>query len=715
MEDTKEALDALRKGRDNATEEVLETLRLDGSKEALDGMCELYPTMESTYMRIRLLSVISTYDGLEGHPALAAEFVATQVANNASNLGDPDLTEAGLVALSNCRSAGPAALRELMAKGLPAETRERALQLYIQMSPGNDTDFLRGIYVLPHMLDKGDKDEGKGKKPKKGKGKKDEAEDAGDKVLRNTTPMRRMALEAFWRQASVDDLNGYLQKEPEPSLASILLTALDEKKAPDIEEKAGRILESVTVPGELRAVAADIVAKRKGTSVIPLFVDLAKSKATTPASLNWAMANILRGFPGDEVRKELEGRLGKAKGAELEFLLDAMPMPCDDKIVKKVSKSLRSKDSQERVATARFLARVGGDKNNKDLEKAVSGEKERYVAGAMLSALSTLYSGSQEWIDQLVAMTEDAKAPALADAAKLEIMRQGRAKDFDLFVKWLSDADWSVRQSALVALEGLQHPRVLAPIIGRMDQESGRLRYEFAETLFRLTGKDFGRNVKAWQGWLEQEGDEVEVLSKGEQADALRQRVLKAQKETSRTPRFFGIEIRSQRVIFIIDVSGSMNELLKGRYVGETGEVRMERAKKELIEAIGALEDGTRFNIISFSSGVDPWSDTPLAEAEVPDREKAKEWAGALGAMGGTNLYGALRAALEEPDVDTILVLSDGEPSVGDVIDPGAIRADIAARNRERNIKIHTIALGGTLKILEWLAVDSGGRFVQIE
>ncbi|MEZ5975637.1 MAG: hypothetical protein R3E96_12590 [Planctomycetota bacterium] len=49
------------------------------------------------------------------------------------------------------------------------------------------------------------------------------------------------------------------------------------------------------------------------------------------------------------------------------------------------------------------------------------------------------------------------------------------------------------------------------------------------------------------------------------------------------------------------------------------------------------------------------------------------------------------------------------------MIDPGAIRADIAARNRERNIKIHTIALGGTLKILEWLAVDSGGRFVQIE
>ncbi|MCA9002886.1 MAG: hypothetical protein KDB61_13260, partial [Planctomycetes bacterium] len=68
-----------------------------------------------------------------------------------------------------------------------------------------------------------------------------------------------------------------------------------------------------------------------------------------------------------------------------------------------------------------------------------------------------------------------------------------------------------------------------------------------------------------------------------------------------------------------------------------------------------------------------------------------------------------------EPDVDTILVLSDGEPSVGDLIDPGAIREDIQARNRERNIRIHTIALGGSLKILEWLAEDSGGRFVQIE
>jgi hypothetical protein len=30
--------------------------------------------------------------------------------------------------------------------------------------------------------------------------------------------------------------------------------------------------------------------------------------------------------------------------------------------------------------------------------------------------------------------------------------------------------------------------------------------------------------------------------------------------------------------------------------------------------------------------------------------------------------------------------------------------------NKDRNIRIHTVAMGGSLKILEWLAEDSDGE-----
>ena len=81
----------------------------------------------------------------------------------------------------------------------------------------------------------------------------------------------------------------------------------------------------------------------------------------------------------------------------------------------------------------------------------------------------------------------------------------------------------------------------------------------------------------------------------------------------------------------------------------------------------------------------------------------------------GTNLYGSLEFAFDDPDVDTIFILSDGEPSVGDIIDPQLIREAIAERNATRNVVINTIAFGADLQVLEWLAEDSGGTHVSID
>ena len=96
-------------------------------------------------------------------------------------------------------------------------------------------------------------------------------------------------------------------------------------------------------------------------------------------------------------------------------------------------------------------------------------------------------------------------------------------------------------------------------------------------------------------------------------------------------------------------------------------------------------------------------------------RDEAQEFVDRLGAMGGTNLYGALRHAFTDPDVDTIFVLSDGEPSVGDVIDPFEIRMHVKRWNAERDIVVNSIAVGGSFQILEWLAEDSGGTHVRFD
>jgi Mg-chelatase subunit ChlD len=178
---------------------------------------------------------------------------------------------------------------------------------------------------------------------------------------------------------------------------------------------------------------------------------------------------------------------------------------------------------------------------------------------------------------------------------------------------------------------------------------------------------------------------------------------------------FYNLRIVSHRVIFIIDVSGSMNEPTRSASFGRPGEARIEVAKRELLKCIDALDKDALFNLVVFSGGVDRWLDDGVAESKSAERAAAKSFVSRLGADGGTNLYGALATAFADPDVDTIYVLSDGEPSVGDVIDPAEIRSRVFRWNEHRGIVIHTIAIGGSFRILEWLAADSGGSHVKFD
>ena len=64
---------------------------------------------------------------------------------------------------------------------------------------------------------------------------------------------------------------------------------------------------------------------------------------------------------------------------------------------------------------------------------------------------------------------------------------------------------------------------------------------------------------------------------------------------------------------------------------------------------------------------------------------------GKLRAAGETNAYGALKRAFEDPDVDTIYLLSDGVPTVGDKYIPELIRLEVEEWNRDRRVIINCI------------------------
>ena len=63
-------------------------------------------------------------------------------------------------------------------------------------------------------------------------------------------------------------------------------------------------------------------------------------------------------------------------------------------------------------------------------------------------------------------------------------------------------------------------------------------------------------------------------------------------------------------------------------------------------------------------------------------------------AAGGTNVYDALAAAFDDDRIDTIYLLTDGDPSAGEIVDAGTLREEVARWNSIRGIRIHCIAVG---------------------
>jgi len=133
------------------------------------------------------------------------------------------------------------------------------------------------------------------------------------------------------------------------------------------------------------------------------------------------------------------------------------------------------------------------------------------------------------------------------------------------------------------------------------------------------------------------------------------------------------------------------------------------------LKCVGGLDPSAFFNVVIFSSGVEKWIDGSLAAASQKNRDEAKAYIEKIGANGGTNLYGAVKEAFEDKDVDTIFILSDGEPSVGEETDPVVIREHVKAWNEHRGIVINTIQIAGQFQVLDWLAEDSGGTHVKYE
>lgn len=700
IDEVSDLAEKIKRARDEADEEEIARLAEIGTRAAAEAMVDVYGSMGSIYMRLEVLKKLPRFDGV----AEAEQLALQKLMDIATESQEKELRDAALDALGSCQKLGKSFLAMIVDSPAEDDIRERAMDLHVAMSTKDDHAWYRKIYEREKAAE-----EPVVKKRDKRK-KKDDEDTEPELKVHKLASLRRKAFEVIAPELSLEEVEKAL-KEPGWRLRLLAFQEYDRrepKKALALAEEVYSDLDG-THP-ELRIFAAKLLAADQGKKIADRFIEDGQ-KFMTPTQLRNALADLLADFRDKAVEAKLVKLVGRGKVYEKLFSLRAVRKVDDDKLNKKIQKLLGDKEVDVCIAAARVLAERGDVTAVKPLEKLIEKSKDPVLIAEGLDAMSKIRGKDPEWDAQLVEYTKN-EDMEVRNAALMQLGKDGRTDHFDLFGPALKDPQWSTRYAALRGLASMRDVRAIPLIIEQMKSEEGRMLVEFADVLFELTGKPYRTAMHSWEAWWKNEGAGFEIISTTELEKAREAEELRRLKQITNV-KFFGIRIISHRVIFIIDVSGSMNEEMRARYVGEGGTTRIEVAKRELTKCIDGLDIEALFNIITFSDGVNRWLQEGIAGSDEKSREEAREHVSRLGAGGATNLYDALRTAFDDPDVDTIFVLSDGEPNVGKQTDITVIRDHVRSWNEHRGVVINTIGIGGSFDVLEWLAEDSAGTHVR--
>ena len=132
--------------------------------------------------------------------------------------------------------------------------------------------------------------------------------------------------------------------------------------------------------------------------------------------------------------------------------------------------------------------------------------------------------------------------------------------------------------------------------------------------------------------------------------------------------------------------------------------------KDELIGLLKRMPDKTQINIITFAGTVRNWSEKIQALGG-GGRERALRFVRGLGTGLHTNVYDSLERGLKDRRVDTVYLLTDGQPTTGRYTDTPGILRGVEELNRVRGVTIHCIAFGEESDLLRKIAEQNGGVY----
>ncbi|MDZ4774837.1 MAG: hypothetical protein SGI72_17070 [Planctomycetota bacterium] len=354
--------------------------------------------------------------------------------------------------------------------------------------------------------------------------------------------------------------------------------------------------------------------------------------------------------------------------------------------------------SIERQARAKGLAADERDTGLR-LDGFVRGSLPPEVRGAALLALLSVDAFAAH--DRALEALSDS-ADALRCAGMLVVGTFSEQEAFTLSTRALADTSDRVRTVAIANLERLKSRAAVLALIEQLGRESrSRLKCEIRRYLRETSGLEYGDDLAAWRAWAN--------TLKGPWSTGEARASSPYRGDTH--VKLAGFELTSDRVTFLIDMSGSMWNTDAG------GRTRKELVDMKLRACLEALPASSAFNVIPYTKTANAF-EKRLVRATKENVGRAATWFEKRNERGSGNVFDAALLALEDPDVDTLVVLTDGVPTGGRRWNMDLMVELLVERNRFRQVAFDSLlveAPKGNRRAWTELAARTGGRSLAIE
>lgn len=418
----------------------------------------------------------------------------------------------------------------------------------------------------------------------------------------------------------------------------------------------------------IREATVMALAKMRDKSLIKWFVERAfdrdQTHPKTKANAAWALRFIMADESIPYLRDAITHNDPTISMRVMETI--AALTPKNDNCIELLIKQMSNSNPEVRIVAIKSLAIINPPNIFDVLVKKLN-DTSPEVHAAIIEAIASTEKLDKSLSYLIKAITDP--SPEVKIAALESLNKFEPAQALKSASELLNDKDWRVRASAITVLRQIRTKECLELLTNRLSKETERLRYDITCAL-----KDIKHNLIT--------PDDSEQTS------------------TVAIPRFFEVPIYGVNIIFIIDFSGSMKTENK-----KEGKRRIDIAQEQLALALKNFTSRMKFNIIVMSTEAPRIKKRTLApqilSATEPNKQKALEFVFDTWnklediKRGRGDMYDALIEAFAEKEVDTIFLLSDGNPTYGEFIVPENILENIIEHNHYRKIMIHTILTGG--------------------